>query len=144
MNKIEVENFNFFYGDFQALIDLNLSIQRRKITALIGPSGCGKSTFLRSINRMNDTIAKTRAEGRILLDGKNIYDPDIDVVDLRQQVIYSPEQQQDLPPRKKHIQEEYFLEIQIMILLFAPIFQMINSILGLESEAILLQAGEKI
>jgi phosphate transport system ATP-binding protein len=86
MNKIEVENFNFFYGDFQALIGLNLSIQRQKITALIGPSGCGKSTFLRSINRMNDTIANTRTEGRVLLDGKNIYDPDIDVVDLRQQV----------------------------------------------------------
>jgi phosphate transport system ATP-binding protein len=86
MNKIEVEQFNFFYGDFQALIDLDLSIQRGKITALIGPSGCGKSTFLRSLNRMNDTIANTREEGRVLLDGKNIYDPDIDVVELRQRV----------------------------------------------------------
>ena len=86
MNKIEVKQFNFFYGDFQALIDLNLSIQRRQITALIGPSGCGKSTFLRSINRMNDTIAVARAEGQILLDGKDVYDADVDVADLRQRV----------------------------------------------------------
>jgi len=86
MNKIEVEQFNFFYGDFQALIDLNLPIRRRQITALIGPSGCGKSTFLRALNRMNDTIPNTRAEGRILLEGKNIYDEDVDVVELRQRV----------------------------------------------------------
>ena len=56
------------------------------MTALIGPSGCGKSTFLRCLNRMNDTIAGTRVEGEILLDGKNIYAPDVDVVDLRQRV----------------------------------------------------------
>lgn len=86
MNKIEVQDFNFFYGNFQALIDLNLSIRRREITALIGPSGCGKSTFLRALNRMNDTIPNTRAEGKVLLDGKNIYDPDVDVVELRQRV----------------------------------------------------------
>lgn len=86
MNKIEVQQLNFFYGDFQALIDIDLSIRRRQITALIGPSGCGKSTFLRAINRMNDTIANTRAEGKVFLDGKNIYDPDVDVVELRQRV----------------------------------------------------------
>ena len=86
MNKIEVQRFNFFYGNFQALIDLNLSIQRQRITALIGPSGCGKSTFLRALNRMNDTIPNTRAEGKVLLDGKNIYDADVDVVELRQRV----------------------------------------------------------
>jgi phosphate transport system ATP-binding protein len=86
MNKIEVQQLNFFYGDFQALIDLDLSIQTRKITALIGPSGCGKSTFLRALNRMNDTIAHARAEGQVLLDGKNIYDADVDVVELRQRV----------------------------------------------------------
>ncbi|MCP4360533.1 MAG: phosphate ABC transporter ATP-binding protein [Chloroflexi bacterium] len=85
-NKIEVRNFNFFYGDFRALIDLNLPVRRNQITALIGPSGCGKSTFLRSLNRMNDTIKGSRAEGEVLLDGKNIYDPDIDVVELRQRV----------------------------------------------------------
>ncbi|HEX3054002.1 MAG TPA: phosphate ABC transporter ATP-binding protein PstB [Aggregatilineaceae bacterium] len=84
--KIDVRKFNFFYGDFQALIDLNLTIQQNEITALIGPSGCGKSTFLRCLNRMNDTIKSARAEGRILLDGKNIYDLDIDVVELRQRV----------------------------------------------------------
>ena len=86
MNKIEVKNFSFYYGNFQALKNLNLVIPQNKITALIGPSGCGKSTFLRSLNRMNDTIAGTRAEGEVLLDGKNIYDPDVDVVELRQQV----------------------------------------------------------
>ena len=86
MNKIEVKNFNFFYGDFQALIDLNLPIRENQITALIGPSGCGKSTFLRSLNRMNDTISIARAEGEVLLDGKNVYDPDVDVVELRQRI----------------------------------------------------------
>jgi phosphate transport system ATP-binding protein len=85
-NKIDVKNFSFFYGDFQALIDLNLPIKQHRITALIGPSGCGKSTFLRSLNRMNETIGNTRAEGEILLDGKNIYDPDIDVVELRARI----------------------------------------------------------
>jgi phosphate transport system ATP-binding protein len=85
-HRIEVTNFNFYYGDFQALIDLNIPIAQNQITALIGPSGCGKSTFLRALNRMNDTISNTRAEGEVLLDGKNIYDPDIDVVELRQRV----------------------------------------------------------
>ncbi len=85
-DKIEVRNFNFFYGDFQALIDLNMPIHGNQITALIGPSGCGKSTFLRSINRMNDTISTARAEGEILLDGKNVYDQDVDVVELRQRI----------------------------------------------------------
>ncbi len=85
-NKLEVRDFNFYYGDFQALIDLNMPIHENQITALIGPSGCGKSTFLRSLNRMNDTIGIARAEGEVLLDGKNVYDPDVDVVDLRQRI----------------------------------------------------------
>jgi phosphate transport system ATP-binding protein len=85
-NKIEVRDFSFYYGDFQALIDLNLPIWQYQITALIGPSGCGKSTFLRSLNRMNDTIGNTRTEGEVLLDGKNIYAPDVDVTELRQRV----------------------------------------------------------
>ena len=84
--KIDVQHFSFFYGSFQALIDLNIAIYANKITALIGPSGCGKSTFLRSLNRMNDTIAKTRVEGAALLDGKNIYASDVDVVELRQRI----------------------------------------------------------
>jgi len=86
MNKIEVRNFNFFYGDFQALKNLEFSISKNKITALIGPSGCGKSTFLRCLNRMNDTIPGTRVEGVVLMDGKDIYNPGVDVVELRQQV----------------------------------------------------------
>ncbi|RME49004.1 MAG: phosphate ABC transporter ATP-binding protein [Chloroflexi bacterium] len=84
--KMEVIDFDFYYGDFQALKHISLPIHARQITALIGPSGCGKSTFLRSLNRMNDTIAGARAEGQILLDGKNIYDPDINVVELRKRV----------------------------------------------------------
>jgi len=85
-NKIDVNHFDFFYGDFQALIDLNIPIREKQITALIGPSGCGKSTFLRSLNRMNDTIVGVRAEGEVLLDGKNVYDADVDVVELRQRI----------------------------------------------------------
>jgi len=85
-NKIEVRDFSFYYGSFQALIGLNLSIKANQITALIGPSGCGKSTFLRSLNRMNDTIRHTRVEGEVLLDGENIYDPEVDVTELRQRV----------------------------------------------------------
>lgn len=84
--KMEVQDFSFYYGDFQALENLNLSIRENSITALIGPSGCGKSTFLRSLNRMNDTIANTRAEGQALLDGVNIYGPEVDVVELRQRI----------------------------------------------------------
>lgn len=85
-NKIEVNRFNFYYGNFQALIDLNIPIRANQITALIGPSGCGKSTFLRALNRMNDTIPGVRAEGEVLLDGKNVYDADIDVSALRHRV----------------------------------------------------------
>src|SRR5512138_250906 len=81
-----VQHLNFYYGPKKALSDINLDIMPRKVTALIGPSGCGKSTFLRCLNRMNDTINDTRVEGRILLNGKNIYDPDMDVVSLRQRV----------------------------------------------------------
>ncbi len=81
-----VENLDFYYGPTKALSNININIQPREVTALIGPSGCGKSTFLRCLNRMNVTIAGTRVEGEILLDGKNIYDPDMDVVTLRQRV----------------------------------------------------------
>ncbi|MBK8433824.1 MAG: phosphate ABC transporter ATP-binding protein [Chloroflexi bacterium] len=84
--KIEVKDFSFYYGDFQALIGLNIPIWANQITALIGPSGCGKSTFLRSLNRMNDRISGTRATGEVLLDGRNVYAPTVDVTELRQQV----------------------------------------------------------
>lgn len=85
-NKLEIKNLNFYYGDFQALIDITLPIRENQITALIGPSGCGKSTFLRTLNRMNETIKATRAEGEVLIDGENIYDETVDVVELRQRV----------------------------------------------------------
>jgi len=84
--KIEVNDFDFYYGDFQALKNMNIPIAENQITALIGPSGCGKSTFLRCLNRMNDTISGTRAEGEVLLDGKNIYDRGVDVVELRHRI----------------------------------------------------------
>ncbi|HEX6291367.1 MAG TPA: phosphate ABC transporter ATP-binding protein PstB [Herpetosiphonaceae bacterium] len=84
--KIDVQHLNFFYGAKQALFDCSLPIRERTITALIGPSGCGKSTFLRCINRMNDTIPGTRTEGKIILDGANILDPEVDVVVLRRLV----------------------------------------------------------
>ena len=84
--KMRVRNLDFFYGDFQALKNINIDISRNLITALIGPSGCGKSTFLRTLNRMNDTIAIARAEGEVLLDGEDVYAPSVDVVDLRQRV----------------------------------------------------------
>jgi len=85
-SKIEVRNFNFYYGDFQALEDITLNIREKQITALIGPSGCGKSTFLRALNRMNDTITSARAEGQVLLDRQDVYDEGVDVVELRQRV----------------------------------------------------------
>lgn len=81
-----VNDLNFYYGPTKALSNITLDILPRKVTALIGPSGCGKSTFLRCLNRMNDTINGTRVEGQILLDGKNIYEEDMDVVTLRQKV----------------------------------------------------------
>jgi len=84
--KIDVKNLDFFYGKTQALFDLNIQIPVNKVTALIGPSGCGKSTFLRTLNRMNDIIDGTRLEGKILIDGEDIYDKSTDVVLLRKRV----------------------------------------------------------
>jgi phosphate transport system ATP-binding protein len=84
--KASTEHLNFYYGKSQALFDINLRIQERIVTAFIGPSGCGKSTFLRTLNRMNDIIAGTRVEGKVMIDGQNIYAPGTDVVDLRRKV----------------------------------------------------------
>ena len=81
-----VRDLDFYYGATKALSQINIDIEPSKVTALIGPSGCGKSTFLRCLNRMNDTIPGTRVEGKILLEGKDIYDEDMDVVALRQRV----------------------------------------------------------
>ncbi|AEF93259.1 phosphate ABC transporter, ATPase subunit [Desulfotomaculum nigrificans CO-1-SRB] len=86
MAKIEVQNLNLYYGQMQALKDINITIKKNQITALIGPSGCGKSTFLRTLNRMNDLIDGVRVEGKILLDGQDIYRPEEDVVALRKRV----------------------------------------------------------
>jgi phosphate transport system ATP-binding protein len=84
--KIEAESLNFYYGDKRALQDISVRIQPNLVTAFIGPSGCGKSTFLRTLNRMNDIIPGARVAGRVLIDGSNIYDPGVDVVQLRRRV----------------------------------------------------------
>jgi phosphate transport system ATP-binding protein len=85
-SAFSVQKLDFYYGASKALSNISLEIEPRKVTALIGPSGCGKSTFLRCLNRMNDTIAGTRVEGKILLGGGDIYGADMDVVTLRQRV----------------------------------------------------------
>ncbi len=84
--RLEVKNFNFYYGNFQALKDINMIVEKNKTTALIGPSGCGKSTFLRSINRMNDLIDGVKYEGTIALDSEDISDRKYDIVDLRKKI----------------------------------------------------------
>jgi phosphate transport system ATP-binding protein len=83
---IDVQGLNFFYGTKRALEDITIGVQPNQVTAFIGPSGCGKSTFLRTLNRMNDIIAGTRVEGRVLIDGHDIYAPGSDVVSLRRRV----------------------------------------------------------
>ncbi|MGD8369563.1 MAG: phosphate ABC transporter ATP-binding protein PstB [Desulfobacterales bacterium] len=84
--KMSSEDLNFYYGDFKALHSVNLEFYENEVTALIGPSGCGKSTYLRCLNRMNDLIPISRVKGRILLDGNDIYAPDVDVVSLRSRI----------------------------------------------------------
>ncbi|WP_295491563.1 phosphate ABC transporter ATP-binding protein PstB [Sphingorhabdus sp. EL138] len=84
--KISTRNVNVYYGDKQAINDVSIDVDRENVTAFIGPSGCGKSTFLRSLNRMNDTVAGARVEGQILLDGEDIYASGMDVVQLRARV----------------------------------------------------------
>ena len=83
---IETEKLNLYYGTFRALINVNIAIQDRMITAIIGPSGCGKSTLLRVFNRMNDVIESVRMEGRVTFEGKNILEPGHNLIDLRQKV----------------------------------------------------------
>jgi phosphate transport system ATP-binding protein len=83
---MRVEDLNFFYGDFKALHDITLDFRTNEVTSLIGPSGCGKSTLLRCLNRMNDLIPISRVEGKVLLDGENIYAPSVDVVNLRSRI----------------------------------------------------------
>jgi len=86
LSKITARDLNVFYGEKQALFDVNLDIQRNTVTALIGPSGCGKSTFIRCVNRMNDVVPSCRVEGKITLDGDDIYGDEIDVVQLRARI----------------------------------------------------------
>ena len=84
--KIESKNLNLWYGEKQALKNINLGVLENKITALIGPSGCGKSTYIRCLNRMNDLISTVRIEGEVLYEGTNIYDKDVDVVEIRKRI----------------------------------------------------------
>lgn len=84
--KIKVNDLNLFYGKKQALYNISLDIYEKQVTALIGPSGCGKSTFLRTLNRMNELIDGVKIEGETIIDDKNIYDKNIDVVQLRKRI----------------------------------------------------------
>ncbi len=83
---IKTRDVNFYYGTFKALTDITMNFEKRKVTALIGPSGCGKSTLLRLLNRMNDLIAGARVEGEVIFEGMNIYDPDVDPVEVRRRI----------------------------------------------------------
>ncbi len=85
-NKITVENLNARFGAKQVLHDINLGIEKNGITAIIGPSGCGKSTFIRCLNRMHEVVPGAKVSGKVLVDGKNIYDSDIDPVDIRRRI----------------------------------------------------------
>ena len=85
-SKIEIQNLDFFYGSFQALHGVSMQIHERQITALIGPSGCGKTTFLRCLNRMNDDIPGAKVDGKVLIEGEDIYRREVDVVELRRRV----------------------------------------------------------
>ena len=84
--KMSARNLKFYYGSVQALKDVSMNMRENRVTALIGPSGCGKTTFLRCLNRMNDTVEGARVEGEILMDGQNIYHPEVDVVQVRRRV----------------------------------------------------------
>jgi phosphate transport system ATP-binding protein len=84
--RIDVSDLNIYYGDFLAVQDVTVSIEPRSVTALIGPSGCGKSTFLRTLNRMHEVIPGARVEGKVAMDGVDLYGPDSDPVDVRRQI----------------------------------------------------------
>ncbi len=84
--RIDVSDLDIYYGDFLAVQGVNLSIEPRSITALIGPSGCGKSTFLRSLNRMHEVLPGARVEGKVVMDGQDLYGPDVDPVEVRRDI----------------------------------------------------------
>ena len=83
---IETNHLNIYYGDFKAVTDVNIRIPEKKITAIIGPSGCGKSTLLRAFNRMNELVPGSHIDGEIIFDGKNLYDRDVDPVEVRYRI----------------------------------------------------------
>ncbi len=85
-NALEIRDMSNYYGNFRATKDITMDIEVRKITAFIGPSGCGKSTVLRALNRMNDLIPVARAEGQVYFKGKNLYDDDVDPVEVRRRI----------------------------------------------------------
>jgi phosphate transport system ATP-binding protein len=120
MEKIKTEGLNLYYGDFHALLDINMSIRERVITALIGSSGCGKSTLLRCINRMNDLIEDVKITGSVHIDGKNIYGSDVNMVSLRKQAGMVFQRPNPFPlsiyeniafgPRVHHMADKYTLD----------------------------------
>lgn len=83
---LETKNLSIFYGDFQAVTNVNMKVQRNRITAIIGPSGCGKSTLLRAFNRMNELVPSSRIEGEIFFQGQNLYSPEVDPVEVRHRI----------------------------------------------------------
>src|SRR5260221_9555494 len=83
---IHIQDFSFYYGPKQALHNVNLEIPEKRVTAFIGPSGCGKSTLLRNLNRMNDLVDHIRHTGDIMVNGRSIYDPDVEVISLRKRI----------------------------------------------------------
>src|SRR6266852_8939288 len=84
--RLDVKDLNLYYGKFHAVADVNLSVPPRSVTAFIGPSGCGKSTVLRTLNRLHEVIAGATVEGDVLLDGENIYAPQVDPVNVRRTI----------------------------------------------------------
>src|SRR3569623_888695 len=110
---IEVKNLDLYYGQKQALKGVDMVIPRNRVTAIIGPSGCGKSTLLRCFNRMNDLVDGCRVEGEVLLDSSNIYDKDMNVVDLRRRVglVF---QYPNAYPKSIYVNVAYGLRLQVM------------------------------
>src|SRR6188472_343997 len=84
--SIDISDLNIYYGDFLAVEDVTMTIPARSVTALIGPSGCGKSTFLRSLNRMHEVVPGAGVEGKVMMDGQDLYAADVDPVELRRRV----------------------------------------------------------
>jgi phosphate transport system ATP-binding protein len=106
--KLETRNLSVFYGTFRAIAEVSMPVRERTITAIIGPSGCGKSTLIRSLNRMNDLVPKTRVEGEVLLDGENLYGKEMDVVDApaRRHGLPTPQSLSQIDLRQHRLRRE--------------------------------------